>query len=79
MARNLIELAQQRLKSPEGLSLSIEELTSGIIELYQGGQSQNAIAHLYGISQGYVSKVLRKHNIVTREGRFQPKIPRNKP
>ena len=67
MSKNIIAIAQQRLNSPEGLPKSLDELTAAIIELYSGGKSQRDIATLYGISQGYVSKVLKKHKVPTRK------------
>ncbi|HEX6826597.1 MAG TPA: hypothetical protein VF077_09815 [Nitrospiraceae bacterium] len=63
---DLVTLANRRLNSEEGLPASREVLNQNIIEFYEGGKSQNEIAQLYGISQGYVSKVLKKHRITIR-------------
>ena len=42
-----------------------EELERNVCEFYVGGLTQREIADLYGITQGYVSKILTKHEIPT--------------
>lgn len=62
-----ISIARKRLNSIEGMPSSVEVLEQNIIEFYKGGKSQKEIATLYGTTQGYVSKVLKKYQVPVRK------------
>ena len=65
--KDVISIAHRRINSEQGLPESIEEFEAAIVERYKDEMSQPAIALLYGVSQGYVSKVLKKHKVKARK------------
>lgn len=62
-----IEQFNKRSKAKEKLPSTTAELEKNICEFYLGELTQKEIADLYCISQGYVCRILKKHNIPIRE------------
>ena len=64
---NSFENGYNSTKGGDGRTINNEYDEKEIVRLYRSGESEQAIASMYGISNATISRVLKKLGIKTRE------------